>query len=137
MERICQKCHKTYSSRQSLWNHKKYCKGETSHHSVPYEPETVMGTDVKRQYDGAGKVQIQQHSKTLNPKFSALIDSIVDEEHSPKKKKKTLTMNELFLPRDDLTPKVDVDDDITDTDTDDNETEDEENDCNPKVHVRN
>ena len=33
MGRICQKCHKTYSSRQSLWNRKKYCKGETKHHS--------------------------------------------------------------------------------------------------------
>ena len=26
MGRICQMCDKTYSSRQSLWNHKKYCK---------------------------------------------------------------------------------------------------------------
>ena len=121
MERICQKCHKTYSSRQSLWNHKKYCKGGTNHHSFPYESETVIGTYVKQQYAGAGKVHNQQHNKTLNLKFSALIDSIVDEEHSPKKKKKTLSINELFPPRDDLTPKVDVDDDITDTDTGDDD----------------
>ena len=95
MERICQKCHKTCSSWQSLWNHKKYCKGGTKHHSfqsqdsivghqntcsVPYKPEAVMGTGVKRQY-GAGKVHNQQHNKTL-------IDSIVDEEHLPKKKEK-------------------------------------------------
>ena len=33
---------------------------------------------------GAGKVQNQQHNKTLNPKFSALIDSIIDEEPSSK-----------------------------------------------------
>ena len=46
--------------------------------SVPYKPETVMGTGVKRQY-GASKVHNQQHNKML-------IDSIIDEEHSPKKK---------------------------------------------------
>ena len=27
MERICEKCDKAYSSRQSLYNHRKYCKG--------------------------------------------------------------------------------------------------------------
>ena len=37
-------------------------------------------------------------------------------------KKKTLSISELFSPRDDLTPKVDDNEDITDTD--DNETED-------------
>ena len=112
--------------------------------SVPYKPETVMGTGVKRQYVGAGKVHNQQHNKTLNPKFSALIDTIVDGEHSPKKKKKTLPINELFpvkktLPRDDLTPKVDVDDDDIDPEQtdlaaidvdDDNETEDDSDDSN-------
>ena len=84
-------------------------------------------------------VQNQQHSKTLNPKFSALIDSIVDEEPSskdkpttspeslttpPAPKKKTLSINKLFSvkktpPRVDLSAKVDDDDDITDTDDDD------------------
>ena len=103
MGRICQKCDKTYSCRQSLWNQKKYCKGETKHHSFQSQNQQPSLSE----------------KKPVNPKFSALIDSIVDEEHSPKKKKKTLTMNELFPPRDDLTPKVDVDDDITDTDTDD------------------
>ena len=96
MGRICQKCHKTYSSRQSLWNHKKYCKGGTKHHSfqsqdsivghqntcsVPYKPETVRTGVKQQQYVGAGEVHNQQHNKTL-------IDSIVDEEHLPKKKKK-------------------------------------------------
>ena len=86
MRRICQKCHKTYSSRQSLWNHKKYCKGETSHHSVPYEPETVMGTDVKQQYVGSDKIQNQQRSKTLTPKISDLIDAIINEKYESSEK---------------------------------------------------
>ena len=72
MGRICQKCHKTYSSRESLWNHKKYCKGGAKHHSfqsqdsivgyqntcsVPYKPETVMDKDIKQQYVGSDKIQ--------------------------------------------------------------------------------
>ena len=49
MERICQKCHKTYSSRQSLWNHKKYCKGGNVNtlHSIPSQDESrVKETDL-------------------------------------------------------------------------------------------
>ena len=49
MRRICRKCHKTYASRQSLWNHKKYCKGETKHYSFVTKKE-----------------QNQQHKKALN-----------------------------------------------------------------------
>ena len=100
MGRICQKCDKTYSCRQSLWKHKKICKGGTNHHSVPYEPETVMGTDVK-QYVGSGKVQNQQHSKTLKPKISALADAIVNEEPTSKylpKDKPTTSLESLTTP---------------------------------------
>ena len=113
----CTHCDNKFSRSDNLKRHQIICK-------VKNKPETVMGTGVKRQYVGAGKVHNQQHNKTLNPKFSALIDTIVDGEHSPKKKKKSLPINELFPvkktpPRDDLIPKVDDDDGITDTDTDD------------------
>ena len=116
----CDSCNNVYSHRQSLWRHKQNCNNKRirvveqpikkweNACSVPYEPETVKRTDDKQQKYGAGKVHNQQYNKTL-------IDSIVDGEHLQKKKKKTLSMNELFPPRDDLTPKVDVDDDITDT----------------------
>ena len=129
----CDSCNNVYSHRQSQWRHIQNCNNNRIREveqpirkpqhlkrkntcSAPYESETVMGTDVK-QYVGSGKVHNQQHSKTLNPKFSALIDSIVDEEHSPKKKKKTIP------PRVDLIAKIvvvddDDDDDISDTDDD-------------------
>ena len=133
MKRICQTCHKTYSSRQPLWNHKKYCKGETKHHSFLARSQNQQPSLVEK--------------KPVNPKISALIDAIIDEEPSskylpkdkpttsleslsippaPKKKKKTLPINKLFPvkktpPRVDLSAKVDDDDDITDTDTDDDD----------------
>ena len=121
----CNICSKEFSRPDSLSRHLK----RKNVFSAPYEPETVMGTGVKQQqYIGSGKVHNQQHSKTLNPKFSALIDSIVDEEHSPKKKKKNLP------PRVDLTAKIvvddddddDDDDDITDTDDDDDDDDDDD-----------
>ena len=49
MERICEKCDKTYSSRQSLWNHKKYCNGGNVNtlHSIPSQDESrVKETDL-------------------------------------------------------------------------------------------
>ena len=49
MGRICQKCHKTYSSRQSLWNHKKYCKGgnvNTLHSILSQVESRVKETDL-------------------------------------------------------------------------------------------
>ena len=66
MERICQKCDKTYSSRQSLCNHKKYCKGGTKHHSF-------LARSQNQQLNLAEK-------KPVNPKISALVDAIVNEE---------------------------------------------------------
>ena len=45
----CQKCGKTYSSRQSLWNHKKSCKGgnDNTLHSIPSQVESrVKETDL-------------------------------------------------------------------------------------------
>ena len=45
----CQKCGKTYSSRQSLWNHKKSCKGgnDNTLHSIPSQDESrVKETDL-------------------------------------------------------------------------------------------
>ena len=153
----CDSCNNVYSHRQSLWRHRQNCNNNRiraveqpirkPQHlkrknacSVPYEPETVMGTDVK-QYVGSGKVHNQQHSKTLNPKISALADAILNDESStptmsdikipvnkdttptkslesmsisPAPKKKTLSINKLFPPRDDLTSKVDGSDDCSD-----------------------
>ena len=110
----CNICKQEFSRQDSLSWHLK----RKNTCSAPYEPETVKRTDVEQQqYVGAGEV----HTKTLNP---ALMDSIVDEEHPPKKKKKTLSIDELFPLTDDLTPKIDVDDDITDTDTDDDDIDD-------------
>ena len=117
MERICQKCHKTYSSRQSLWNHKKYCKGGTNHHSFLAKSQNQQPIKKPRDHDTLATIlsekreQNQQHSKTLNPKISALADSIIDEEPSskdkpttspeslttpPAPKKKTLSISKLF-----------------------------------------
>ena len=71
----CLICHKSMRA-DNLTRHKNSCK-------VQNKPETVMETNVKQQqYVGSGKVQNQQHSKTLNPKISALADAIIDEEPS-------------------------------------------------------
>ena len=64
MERICQKCGKTYASRQSLWNHKKYCKGGTKQHSF-------LAGSQNHQPSLAEK-------KPVNSKISALIDATDD-----------------------------------------------------------
>ena len=110
----CSSCNNVYSHRQSLWRHKQNCNNKR------IRADTASYPDMEKQktFIGAGN---QQHSKTLNPDILALADSIVDEDHSPKKKKKTLPINELFPPRDDITD--------TDTDTDDNETEDSSDAC--------
>ena len=72
----CNICRKEFSRPDSLSRHLK----RKNTCSAPYEPETVKRTGVKQQqYVGAGEVHNQQHKKTLNPKFSALIDSIADE----------------------------------------------------------
>ena len=65
----CLICHKSMRA-DNLKRHQNSCK-------VQNKPETVMETDVEQQYVGSGKVQNQQHSKTLNPKISALADAIL------------------------------------------------------------
>ena len=74
----CLICHKSMRA-DNLPRHKNTC-------SVPYKPETVMDKDIKQQYVGSDKIQNQQHSKTLNPKFSALIDTIINEKYEPSEK---------------------------------------------------
>ena len=72
MGRICQKCGKTYASRQSLWNHKKYCEGGTKHHSFLAWNQNQPSLAEK---------------KPVNSKISALVDAIVnekEEEPAPK-----------------------------------------------------
>ena len=124
----CESCNNVYSHRQSLWRHKQNCNNKRiraveqpikkPRHlkrentcSVPYEPETVIGTDVKQQYVGSGEVHNQQHSKTLNPKISALTDT------------------DDYDDTDDLPPPPKQDADLTAMNVDDdNKTEEDEND---------
>ena len=72
MGRICQKCDKTYASRQSLWNHKKYCKGGTKHHSFLAGSQNYQPSLAEK--------------KPVNSKISALIDAIVNEDDEPPEK---------------------------------------------------
>ena len=74
----CLICHKSMRA-DNLTRHKNSCK-------VPYEPETVMETDVKQQYAGSDKVQNQQRSKTLTPKISDLVDAIINEKYESSEK---------------------------------------------------
>ena len=74
----CLICHKSMRA-DNLPRHKNTC-------SVSYKPETVMDKDIKQQYVGSDKIQNQQHSKTLNPKFSALIDTIINKKYEPSEK---------------------------------------------------
>ena len=78
----CKHCGNKYSRSDNLKRHQISCK-------VKNKPETIIEAGIKQQqHASSGEVHNQQHNKTLNPKFSALIDSIVNEGHSPKKKKK-------------------------------------------------
>ena len=102
----CESCNNVYSHRQSLWRHKQNCNNKrirADNASKSINPNQQQS------------IHNQQHNKTVvNPKISALLtDAIVDDE--------------LFPPRDDLTPKVDDNEDIADTDTDDNERKVDDN----------
>ena len=60
MGRICEKCDKTYSSRQSLYNHKKYCKGGNvdTLHSIPSQDGSrVKETDLASKISEKVKVR--------------------------------------------------------------------------------
>ena len=74
----CLICHKSMRA-DNLPRHKNTC-------SVPYKPETVMGKDIKQQYVGSDKILNQQHSKTLTPKISDLVDAIINEKYEPSEK---------------------------------------------------
>ena len=132
MKRICQKCGKTYASRQSLWNHKKYRKGGTKQHSF-------LAGSQNHQPSLAEK-------KPVNSKISALIDAIVNEDDEPPEKiqRKDLAENSTDDERQhypdtlDLTSKVvtdenDDEDDKNGDEDDDDEDDDDEDDDNDQL----
>ena len=70
MERICEKCDKAYSSRQSLYNHRKYCKGGNVNmtlHSIPSQNGSRAG-----EIDLASKI-----SEKAKVRRKLFIDSLV------------------------------------------------------------
>ena len=84
MGRICPKCDKTYSSRQSLCNHRKNCNGGRGENISMTQANPFL---TGRQDEKQSVRHDQKHSMTKppNPKISALVDAIIDNEAEPRK----------------------------------------------------
>ena len=76
MGRICEKCHKTYSSRQSLCNHSKYCKSGAAKFTVHSNSSRTRSQDELKSVQN----HHQNMTKPTNPKISALVDAIINED---------------------------------------------------------
>ena len=73
----CDSCNNVYSHRQSLWRHRQNCNNKRIR-AVEQSIKKPQDHDTVATIFPEQSVQNQQHNKALNPKISALTDSIVE-----------------------------------------------------------